>query len=154
MIKLPKRKQEGNLSVIEILKGSRVNIDLTSNRILESANILVDEESIKFTSQTIFSLKALNENGSKTYNPENVYCKKPYSKGSQLKQEIAVIGAGAVVLENTVIPPFSLVVGTPGKVIRQTPEDTIEKQEKWAQKYVQLAKIHKKKFGMGEVLKY
>ena len=45
--KLPKRKQEGNLSVVEVLKGSRVNINLTSNRTLESANILVAEENLK-----------------------------------------------------------------------------------------------------------
>ncbi len=55
----------------------------------------------------------------------------------------SIIGAGAVVLENAVIPPFSLVVGTPGKVIRQTAADTIEKQTLWAQKYVQLANKHK-----------
>ncbi|MGC6366487.1 MAG: gamma carbonic anhydrase family protein [Candidatus Marinamargulisbacteria bacterium] len=56
----------------------------------------------------------------------------------------SIIGAGAVVLENQVIPPFSLVVGTPGKVIKSTPEDTIEKQQKWAKKYVDLSKVHKK----------
>ena len=56
----------------------------------------------------------------------------------------SIIGAGAVVLENQVIPPFSLVVGTPGKVIKPTPEDTIEKQQKWAKKYVELSKVHKK----------
>ena len=56
----------------------------------------------------------------------------------------SIIGAGAVVLENQVVPPFSLVVGTPGKVIKSTPEDTIEKQQKWAKKYVELSKVHKK----------
>jgi acetyltransferase-like isoleucine patch superfamily enzyme len=30
----------------------------------------------------------------------------------------SVIGAGAVVLEGTVIPPYSLVVGVPGRVVR------------------------------------
>ena len=58
----------------------------------------------------------------------------------------SIIGAGAVVLENAIIPPFSLVVGTPGKIIKQTPEDTIEKQTLWAQKYIQLAKTHKEKY--------
>jgi carbonic anhydrase/acetyltransferase-like protein (isoleucine patch superfamily) len=55
----------------------------------------------------------------------------------------SIIGAGALVLENHVIPPFSLVVGTPGKIIKPTPPDTIEKQQQWAQKYVNLSKIHK-----------
>ena len=57
----------------------------------------------------------------------------------------SIIGAGAVVLENTTIPPYSLVVGCPAKVIKSTPADTIEKQKQWAQKYVQLSKVHKEK---------
>ena len=46
----------------------------------------------------------------------------------------SIIGAGAVVLENQVIPPFSLVVGNPRKVIKPTPEDTIEKTTKMGKK--------------------
>lgn len=57
----------------------------------------------------------------------------------------SIIGAGAVVLEKSVIPPFSLVVGCPGKVIKQTPKNTVDKQRQWAQKYVNLSKIHKAK---------
>ena len=55
----------------------------------------------------------------------------------------SIIGAGAVILENQVIPPFSLVVGTPGKIIKSTPETTIEQQKQWAQKYVMLSKKHR-----------
>ena len=58
----------------------------------------------------------------------------------------SIIGAGAVILERTHIPPYSLVVGCPGKIIKSTPDDTIEKQRQWAQKYVELSKIHKAKF--------
>ena len=57
----------------------------------------------------------------------------------------SIIGAGAVILENTEIPPFSLVVGCPGKIIKSTPEETIEQQKKWAQKYVKLSKVHQQK---------
>lgn len=35
----------------------------------------------------------------------------------------SVIGAGAVVLEDTVIPPYSMVVGVPGRVIRTIEKD-------------------------------
>ena len=59
----------------------------------------------------------------------------------------SIIGAGAVILENTVIPPYSLVVGCPGKIIKSTPNDTVDKQKQWAQKYVELSKVHKKKIG-------
>jgi carbonic anhydrase/acetyltransferase-like protein (isoleucine patch superfamily) len=37
----------------------------------------------------------------------------------------SVIGAGAVVLEDTVIPPYSLMVGVPARVVR-TLRDEIE----------------------------
>ena len=57
----------------------------------------------------------------------------------------SIIGAGTVVLEHTIIPPFSLVVGVPGKIIKKTPEETIQNQKKWAEKYVNLAALHKKK---------
>ena len=41
----------------------------------------------------------------------------------------SIIGAGAVVLEDTTIPPYSLVAGVPARVIRQ-----IEQQiDEWAQ---------------------
>lgn len=36
----------------------------------------------------------------------------------------SIIAAGAIVLENQVIPPFSMVVGVPGKVIKTLPENT------------------------------
>ncbi|MCE3233916.1 MAG: acetyltransferase [Vampirovibrio sp.] len=45
----------------------------------------------------------------------------------------SIIGAGAVVLEDTVIPPYSMVVGVPGRVIR-TIEDDIEQ---WTQEWKQ-----------------
>tara|TARA_A100001011_G_C14160345_1_gene777970 strand:- start:68 stop:598 length:531 start_codon:yes stop_codon:yes gene_type:complete len=55
----------------------------------------------------------------------------------------SIIGAGAVVKENAKIPPFSMVVGVPGKIIKSTPETTIEFQKNWALKYVQLSQKHK-----------
>lgn len=36
----------------------------------------------------------------------------------------SIIAAGALVKENEVIPPFSLVVGVPGKIVKQLPENT------------------------------
>ncbi len=52
----------------------------------------------------------------------------------------SIIGAGAVVTKN--IPPLSLVVGIPGKVVRQvTPEEAAELIEH-AERYKKLALVH------------
>ena len=56
----------------------------------------------------------------------------------------SIVGAGSVVLEGTKVPPRSLVVGTPGKVVRRlTPADLKHLRES-AANYVKLARIYKK----------
>lgn len=44
--------------------------------------------------------------------------------------EGCIIGAGAIVTENKVIPPRSLVMGIPGRVIRQVTDEEVE-NNKW-----------------------
>lgn len=56
----------------------------------------------------------------------------------------SVIGAGAVVTENTQIPPNSLVLGIPGKVIKEVPPDMHESFKTDAELYVELGKRHKR----------
>ncbi len=51
----------------------------------------------------------------------------------------SIIGAGAIVLENTVIPPYSLVVGAPGKVKKTYDAQIVETLRKSAQTYVERA---------------
>ncbi|RAP33876.1 gamma carbonic anhydrase family protein [Candidatus Marinamargulisbacteria bacterium SCGC AG-410-N11] len=54
----------------------------------------------------------------------------------------AVIGAGAVVKEGCHVEPNELYVGVPAKLVRTLPETSFEKNKKWAEKYVKLARIH------------
>ncbi len=56
--------------------------------------------------------------------------------------EGSIIAAGALVKENAVIPPFSLVVGVPGKVIKTLPTDitqthaqAIKYKTLWTERY-------------------
>ena len=56
----------------------------------------------------------------------------------------SIIGAGSVITEKMIIPDFSVVVGIPGKIIKTIKKDSIIDNIKWAKKYVELAKIHKK----------
>ncbi len=56
----------------------------------------------------------------------------------------SIIGAGSVITEKMIIPDFSVVVGIPGKIIKIITGDSIKENIKWAKKYVELAKIHKK----------
>ncbi len=48
----------------------------------------------------------------------------------------SLIAAGALVTPRTVIPPGSMVVGTPGKVLRELTEREQAGLKKWAEKYV------------------
>ena len=59
----------------------------------------------------------------------------------------SLIGAGAVVLENTVIPPCSLVVGVPGKVIRMLTYKEGALHVAGAKRYAALAAQYKKFLG-------
>jgi carbonic anhydrase/acetyltransferase-like protein (isoleucine patch superfamily) len=53
--------------------------------------------------------------------------------------EDTIIGAGAVVTENKIIPPGSLVMGVPGKVIKELTEDQKRSIERKAEIYRGLA---------------
>ncbi|WOF16419.1 gamma carbonic anhydrase family protein [Methanoplanus sp. FWC-SCC4] len=54
--------------------------------------------------------------------------------------EDTIIGAGAVITENKTIPPGSLVMGVPGKVIKEVNEEQKAHIIKNAESYVSLAK--------------
>jgi carbonic anhydrase/acetyltransferase-like protein (isoleucine patch superfamily) len=53
-----------------------------------------------------------------------------------------IIGAGAVVTERKVVPPGSLVLGMPGKVIRTISDEEITGIKTNASEYVKLARVH------------
>lgn len=55
-----------------------------------------------------------------------------------------VIGAGALITENQVIPENSLVVGSPGKVIRTIPPEYVKQIEWNASHYVEISKEYMK----------
>lgn len=54
----------------------------------------------------------------------------------------SIIGAGALVKENAVIPPRSLVVGVPGKIVRQVTDEEMASQRWRAAHYVQRARTY------------
>lgn len=55
----------------------------------------------------------------------------------------SIIGAGAVLTENTHVPPGSLVLGVPGKVVRQLDAGQQARILDNAARYVQLAAAHR-----------
>ena len=55
----------------------------------------------------------------------------------------AIVGAGSVVLEGTRIPPRSLAVGAPARVIRKVTAKDQMYVRRWIKKYVELAKIYR-----------
>jgi carbonic anhydrase/acetyltransferase-like protein (isoleucine patch superfamily) len=55
----------------------------------------------------------------------------------------SVIGAGALVPEGMIVPPHSLVMGVPGKVVREVPERLAERSKRGAAGYVRFSQAHK-----------
>lgn len=47
----------------------------------------------------------------------------------------SIVGAGAVVTENTIIPAHSLVLGVPGKIIRELSPEKIKENNEHAEEY-------------------
>jgi carbonic anhydrase/acetyltransferase-like protein (isoleucine patch superfamily) len=56
--------------------------------------------------------------------------------------EDSIVGANALVTKNTDIPPRSLVLGAPAKVIRELTDEEVASLPKSAAHYVQLARAH------------
>jgi len=54
----------------------------------------------------------------------------------------SIIGAGAVVKENMVIPPRSLVVGLPARIIREVSDEQVEAVRQSAQGYVDKIRLY------------
>jgi carbonic anhydrase/acetyltransferase-like protein (isoleucine patch superfamily) len=54
----------------------------------------------------------------------------------------SIVGAGAVITEGKIIPPGSLVLGLPGKVIREVTDEEFNGTLYNASEYVKLAKVH------------
>ena len=55
----------------------------------------------------------------------------------------SVVGAGALVTEGMVVPPNSLVMGIPAKIIKEVPAPLAERSRKGTAGYVRFAKAHK-----------
>ena len=56
----------------------------------------------------------------------------------------SIIGAGAVCTEGKRIPPNSLVIGVPGRIVRQTTGDERERIKRTVESYVELQAAHRK----------
>ena len=55
----------------------------------------------------------------------------------------AIVGAGSIVLEGTHIPPRTLAVGAPARVVRKVTARDLGYIRGWVAKYVQLARAYK-----------
>ena len=55
----------------------------------------------------------------------------------------SIVGAGALVAEGRVIPPNSLVVGVPGRIVRETTPDERERIRRTVEAYLALQERHR-----------
>ena len=56
----------------------------------------------------------------------------------------SIIAAGALIPENTVVEPFSLMVGIPARLLRTLDSENARTNRRWADKYVGIAQVHKR----------
>ncbi len=61
--------------------------------------------------------------------------------------KFSLIGAGAIVLENARIPERSLVLGIPGRVVRELTPKEVAANVPWAKRYRELAAVYRKYLG-------
>jgi len=54
----------------------------------------------------------------------------------------SMVAAGAVVTPRTIVPPGSMMMGTPAKVVRVLSEEEQRSLRGWAEKYLDVAKAH------------
>jgi len=54
----------------------------------------------------------------------------------------SIIGAGALVTQHKKIPPGSLVIGSPGRVVRQLDLQEQQGIRHWAEKYAELSRVY------------
>ena len=59
----------------------------------------------------------------------------------------SIIGAGALITMGTEIPPGSLVLGSPAKVVRSLSDDERKNLKRWALNYTKLLEEYRAKFG-------
>ncbi len=59
----------------------------------------------------------------------------------------SIVGAGAVVTEGKVIPPRSLVLGVPGRVVRQVDDAQVAKVREQAARYAAYAEVYRARVG-------
>ena len=61
--------------------------------------------------------------------------------------EQSMIAAGALVTPGTIVPPGSLVMGTPGRIVRDLNAEERAKIRQWAEKYMIIADHYREKLG-------
>lgn len=59
----------------------------------------------------------------------------------------SIVGAHALVTKGMQVPPGSLVMGMPARVVRQLRPEEIAAIRTWADHYIALAPLHKERFG-------
>jgi len=62
--------------------------------------------------------------------------------GARIGRE-SIVGAGALITGGTIVPPRSLVLGLPGRVVRTITDEEVETVRRTAQRYVEYARRYR-----------
>ena len=123
--------REENMSFLKDFKELKKDISGAADR--------SDEKPKKMQADNIPGMAAVEDETGKQTGNTQVENMSDVTKEAMNQEEsdVTVIAAGAVVKENTVIPPNSLVVGIPARIVR-TDETQIERIHNQALKYKHL----------------
>jgi len=64
--------------------------------------------------------------------------------------EQSIIGAHSLVTKGMQVPPGSVVMGVPGKIVKSLDADSRAQVREWAEKYVKVSRYHMAKFGSAQ----
>ncbi|WP_166239412.1 gamma carbonic anhydrase family protein [Paenibacillus turpanensis] len=64
--------------------------------------------------------------------------------------EYALIGAGSLIPENKTIPPYTLSLGSPAKVVRELTEEDLQRMKRTTANYVEKGRQFQSEFRMGQ----
>ena len=126
-----------------VLRGDVNRIDIGTRTNIQDGSILhVDDDHPCLIAESVHVGHHVNLHGCVVERGAMIGIGAIVLSGSHVGAE-AIVGAGSVVLEGTRIPPRTLAVGAPARVVRPVTAKDLAYVKRWVREYVELAKTYR-----------